>query len=146
MLLWILLAIQWVIWGGIWDNIFNPFTIFYNRYTGIGIKENSAFFVAWQQVPNLKLSSNPFQENLKMTFYMPETYSTSNPSTQTKLDVYDPSGALVITLYDGPFSIGYTCINWDGRNALGNKAPNGVYLIRLTLPQNSLTKKVLKLR
>jgi hypothetical protein len=137
----------WVIWSGGWGSIYTPFTIFYNMYTGIGIAENTDLPVIDNlHFLDLELKSNPFQGELRITCFFPDRSSQIGRISQMKLEVYSTSGSWIRTLYSGSYTSGATKFNWDGCNALGDRVANGVYLIRLTTPTNSLTKKVLKLR
>ncbi len=79
---------------------------------------------------------NPFADYTTLSFNVPE-------SDFTLLRVYDSSGRLV---YINSGSLAFTGNNeffWSGTNTLNQPVPNGVYLVRLTYRQESVTKKVL---
>jgi hypothetical protein len=79
---------------------------------------------------------NPFDDFTTLSFNVPET-------DFTRLRVYDSSGRLV---YINSGALAFTGNNeffWSGTNTLDQPVPDGVYLLRLTYRQNSLTKKVL---
>ena len=79
---------------------------------------------------------NPFDDYTTLSFNVPE-------SDFTLLRVYDSSGRMV---YINSGSLAFTGNNeffWSGTNTLNLPVPNGVYLVRLTYRQASVTKKVL---
>ena len=79
---------------------------------------------------------NPFDDYTTLSFNVPE-------SDFTLLRVYDSSGRMV---YINSGSLAFTGNNeffWSGTNTLNQPVPNGVYLVRLTYRQASVTKKVL---
>jgi hypothetical protein len=48
-----------------------------------------------------------------------------------KITVYNLSGQLIRTLFDGEQSAGRYTVAWDGTNASGNRVASGVYLVRM---------------
>ena len=50
---------------------------------------------------------------------------------KTRLVAYDLNGRLVRTLFSGTMEAGVRPISWDGRSDRGEKAPGGIYFIRL---------------
>ncbi len=53
-----------------------------------------------------------------------------------KLNVYDQKGSLVQELSAGPQSPGVTALTWDGKDALGNAVPSGLYRLKATAVVN----------
>jgi hypothetical protein len=137
----------WVIWGGMWEHIYNHFTLFDNRYIGSGIWEDSPIFpMDSRQEIMLKIAPNPFQDRLQITFLFPESSIHSDSGNTISLRIYSSSGQLIRELSSSLSDPGVLTWSWDGCNALGNRTPRGVYLINLSTQKNSLTEKVLKLR
>lgn len=59
-----------------------------------------------------------------------------------KLNVYDQKGSLVQELSAGPQSAGVTSLTWDGKDALGNAAPAGLYRLKATAVVNGKSTDV----
>lgn len=53
-----------------------------------------------------------------------------------KLNVYDQKGGLVQELSAGPQGAGVTTLAWDGKDAMGNAAPAGMYRLKATAVVN----------
>jgi hypothetical protein len=52
----------------------------------------------------------------------------------TRLEIFDVSGRLVRRILSPHVAPGAHELPWDGRDALGQRQPAGVYLYRLTAP------------
>lgn len=61
------------------------------------------------------------------------------------LAVYDLSGRLVRTLVEQDLPAGGHTVLWDGRTGSGELCPDGVYFIRLSIPGDGLTGRVVRL-
>jgi subtilisin family serine protease len=72
----------------------------------------------------LLASPNPFAHQLNARF----TLSSAGPA---RLSVYDCGGRLVRELASGELPAGQHQANWDGRDARGAMAPDGVYFLEL---------------
>jgi len=74
---------------------------------------------------------NPFSAN--GTFGSPSTrIDYELPATsRVKVSVYNLSGQLVRTLFDGEQNAGRYVASWDGANANGERVASGVYLVRM---------------
>lgn len=57
-------------------------------------------------------------------------YQLAEPAT-VKLSVYNVSGQLIRTLFQGEQSVGVYQQHWDGRNDLGRQMSGGIYFCRL---------------
>lgn len=102
-----------------------------------GIKENKEIL---PQILTLhKIKPNPFHSKGIIEYALPE-------ETAVNLSVYDISGRNVITLVDGIKSRGYHSFRWDGRGKRGKKLTSGVYFIRLTANDKTLTRKAVILK
>jgi hypothetical protein len=62
------------------------------------------------------------------------------------LEVYDLAGRSVRVLARGAMAAGATDVEWDGRDAAGNPAPSGVYLVRLSCAAGSRAARATLLR
>ena len=71
---------------------------------------------------------------------------TGESVAPVRLDVYEVSGRLVRSLFDGPLEPGRHRMAWDGRSDLGVAVGSGVYFIRLRLGGEIWTEKLLLLR
>jgi hypothetical protein len=90
--------------------------------------------VAWSQpVPN------PFNESTSIRFGLPQSGSV-------RVEVFDVSGKLVISLLDSDKPAGTHEVVWNGRNAQGVPANSGVYFYRITLEDEVLMRKMMLVR
>jgi hypothetical protein len=88
---------------------------------------------------NLSCHPNPCNPSTTITF------SLASP-VDTKLAIYDASGALVKTLIGGFMSGGSQSVQWDGTDETGKQVASGVYFYRITANRKSSAKKMLLLR
>jgi len=82
--------------------------------------------------------------------------SAGNPSTridyelpttsQVKISVYNLSGQLVRTLFNGEQSAGRYTVSWDGANTFGERIASGVYLVRMEAGKFVATRKMVVVR
>ena len=61
---------------------------------------------------------------------------------EASLEVYDIAGRRVATLVDETLRVGTYTETWDGRCDDGRKLSSGVYLYRITVDGESLTRKM----
>lgn len=61
-------------------------------------------------------------------------------------DIYDAAGRRVRSLTDGPQAAGESALRWDGKDASGRLAGAGIYFVRVTSGNESVSKKVVLLR
>ncbi len=59
-----------------------------------------------------------------------------------RLVLYDTSGRLVRTLWDGALSAGTHPLSWDGRDGAGREVASGVYFVRLASPAGSRAQQM----
>jgi len=59
-----------------------------------------------------------------------------------RLAIYDLRGRQVRLLSEGTTAMGLHAVNWDGRDDSGHQLSAGVYLYRLSTPEQTMTKKV----
>jgi flagellar hook assembly protein FlgD len=79
--------------------------------------------------------TNPFKALAAILFVQPER-------TGAVLAIYDVEGRHVRTLVDEVLSGGLNEATWDGNDANGNRVSSGVYLYRLTVGNQTITKKL----
>ena len=92
---------------------------------------------------SLKVPPKPFapDEGEKL----PIEYSAGSAHTHVTLRLFDLSGRMVTTLFDGkglPFPI---TKEWDGRNQLGQLVPLGTYICHLEVVNNNTGKRTVKI-
>ena len=63
--------------------------------------------------------------------------------TPARIEVFDVQGRRLRTLADRMLPRGASVLVWDGRDAAGGRAPNGVYFARLTTPSLARTVRLL---
>ena len=82
---------------------------------------------------------NPFQTRTRLEFNLAS-------STPVDVAVYDVLGRRVQTLRAGELTPGEYALHWDGRGESGHQVQTGVYYIRLGLPNESVSRRVLLIR
>ena len=93
-----------------------------------------------EELPNsFSLSQNypnPFSENTNISF-------STEIEGNAKLEIFNIIGQKIITLFDNYISPNKFLVSWNGRNFNGNKIANRMYIYRLTLDNQILSKKML---
>ncbi len=87
----------------------------------------------------LPITPNPFGERTEII------YTLAAPA-HVRLQVFDVTGRLVVTLDDGRREPGRWPILWNGANARGDIVASGVYFVRLRAGEQRLQQKVVVLR
>ena len=109
--------------------------------TGIGDDETGP------SIPlSLALSQNypnPFNPSTSIRYTVPEG---EDKSTTVKLQVFTVHGQLVRTLVQGAQGPGNYTVHWDGTNNSGINVPSGLYLYRLSVDDESVSKKMTLLK
>ncbi len=103
-----------------------------------GIAENAS--VLPEKVTLSQNYPNPFNPSTVIS------YSVSVSGTPVKLSVYNLSGQIVATLYDGIQNAGVHEVEWNGKDSAGNLLPSGIYIYKLDSGQTSLTRRMLFLK
>jgi hypothetical protein len=83
---------------------------------------------------------NPFNPLTTLAYTVPAGVA------RVELSVYSIAGRLVKTLVAGEAEPGRHEVIWDGRDATGERVSSGVYLVKLTDGQRSVTGKVVLLK
>ena len=78
---------------------------------------------------------NPFNPSVTVPFFIP------SPSDVT-INVYNITGQLVTTIFNGRISAGQHNVSWSGNNLSGARVSSGIYFVRLTTPAFAKTKKI----
>ncbi len=78
---------------------------------------------------------NPFNPSTVINFYTPS-------GGHALVEVYNITGQVVKTLLDENVSAGQNRVEWDGTNYAGSEIASGMYLYRVTINDNSETKKM----
>jgi hypothetical protein len=62
-----------------------------------------------------------------------------------QIKIYDVSGCLV-KAFDDLVDQTFKQITWDGTDSIGQQVPRGIYFVRLETPDESMTRKIVKLK
>jgi len=92
----------------------------------------SDFYLS-QNVPN------PFNGDTWITFHLPH-------SCRVRVDIFNVSGKLISTLYEGSTPPGAYRIHWDGTRTSGDPVPSGVYLYRIIAGKYQSSKTMMFLK
>jgi len=84
-------------------------------------------------------SPNPFARSTTMEYGLPR------PS-QVSIRVFDITGREIKILVNENLEPGFYNAYWDGRNARSEKAPSGVYFLKMDADTYSMTRKIVLLR
>jgi len=108
------------------------------RYGGGGPQSTNTLPVVaeFTLLPN---TPNPFVKTTNISYQIQK-------SCKVFLKIYDIAGQLINTLVHEHQNSGFHTARWDGRDAGGREVSNGIYFIELKSDNESITKKVIKLR
>jgi hypothetical protein len=87
----------------------------------------------WQNTPN------PFRGDTEIRFELPR-------AGVVDLAVFDVGGRRVASLLSGSLGSGRHAATWNGRGVDGSPAASGVYFVRLTTPERTVTRDMLLLK
>jgi hypothetical protein len=100
--------------------------------TGVG-DTPSSYILSVSNYPN------PFNPRTTVKYTIPG-------HARVSVRVFDASGALVATLFDGERAAGAYSVEWDGRGANGLALSSGVYFARVSSNGETRTKKMVLLK
>lgn len=81
---------------------------------------------------------NPFNPSTKIGYAIPATESL----TSVKLEVFNLLGQKISTLINAKQAPGSYSIEWDGRSINGSLVSSGIYIYRLSVANQVITKKM----
>ena len=88
---------------------------------------------------------NPFNDGTTVEFAL--MHAAASPiSLGVSLEVYDPLGQRVRTLFEGRLIAGIRCAFWDGRNTAGTAVASGRYVYLMTAGQRKLSRTMTLIR
>jgi hypothetical protein len=82
---------------------------------------------------------NPFNSQTRIAFFL-------RSPAETELEVFNIMGQKIRTLVHQTLAEGQHAVPWDGLDDHGRSAPSGVYLYRLRVGQEEITRKMLLLK
>jgi len=83
---------------------------------------------------------NPFNPEVTLNFQLAEA------AENLKIQVFDLRGKLLATPVNSTFSAGSYALIWDGSSQGGEMLPSGIYILRLSTPEETLFQRVTLLR
>ncbi|MBD3348078.1 MAG: T9SS type A sorting domain-containing protein [Candidatus Eisenbacteria bacterium] len=83
---------------------------------------------------------NPFNPRTTLSFSVPPS------AGPVSISVYDASGRLVRSLFDGPSEPGKHRVTWDGRDGAGNRVASGIYFARMIAPDFAASRKMILIK
>ncbi len=91
------------------------------------------------RVVRLSNSPNPFTGATRIMF-------TLTGESYVRIRVFDISGRLVTSLYEGVASEGENAVEWNGRTSRGEDLPSGIYFYRFEAPGFQATRKAILIK
>lgn len=82
---------------------------------------------------------NPFKENINISI-------NKNKAGSINLKIYNMKGQLVKTIYQGRTNGGNQNYQWDGKDNNGRISPSGIYLVKLSDNNNSISHKLILMK
>lgn len=98
----------------------------------VGVSLNGGGVVAPKVT--LAVRPNPFTSTTEIAFVLPK-------SANVRLEVFDLRGAVVRVLLAETVGPGRQAVAWNGKSSQGHTVRGGVYLVRLSTPEFSASKK-----
>jgi hypothetical protein len=100
-------------------------------------------------VPVLPPNGRPFLLNPGPAFPNPFTGATTvrfelSQAALVRLEIFDVRGRRVTDVVERRYEAGFHVLGWDGRDALGNEVPGGVYFYRLEAGEASSVRKLIR--
>ena len=115
------------------------------RTTGVS-DDDSKTYLSPRQICRIESFPNPSNSTTKIIYRLPNLRSSSKHS----LKIYDLTGRLVRTLFDGQFSVdsagGVNQISWDSRDDGGEQVGSGLYFLKLECDKLEQTTKVVLIK
>jgi hypothetical protein len=99
-------------------------------------------FHSLSPLPNFSLKQNypnPFNAETRIEFSIAKKAVIS-------LDVFNLTGKHIINLYKGFIEMGNHSVVWDGKDSKGGDVASGIYLLRLQLGENVISRKSVLIR
>ena len=79
---------------------------------------------------------NPFNMSTTIRFSLPDPVHIS-------IVIYDVSGRVIQTLYEGMHQSGDGAVQWDGQNSHGDMVSSGVYIVTLESENRQVSRKIM---
>jgi len=89
---------------------------------------------------------NPFNPSTTITYFIPSVVMSGSKQSPTDIAIYDITGKLITTLFNGEQTQGWHSIKWNGTNQFGGKVPAGIYLSKITSNEQTKTAKLMLLK
>lgn len=116
------------------DSVMARVIQFFDLPTGLDGSDNQTLPDKFNLAQNFP---NPFNPSTTIPFTLP--HSSLQP---VRLIIYDILGQEIITLLDEVKNTGYYEVVWNGKNQLGQLMPSGIYIYRLWVGGQSLSRKM----
>jgi len=129
--------------------VFNPETLVFEDSALLSGSNNQFHYLSFQR--DSGSSPIPLQTTLEPNYpnpFNPETRISFTLASETpaRLDIYNLKGQRVRTLADGTLRQGRHTVVWNGRDDQNRAVASGVYFYRLSMPQQSMTQKMMLLK
>jgi hypothetical protein len=86
---------------------------------------------------------NPFNPTTMITFTMP---GAAGEKKHAAVEIFDTRGKRVRTLFEGELEPGTHAMSWNGRTSSGESTGSGIYLYRLSVDGESVSRKMVLLK
>jgi flagellar hook assembly protein FlgD len=86
---------------------------------------------------------NPFNPTTMITFTVP---GAAGEKKHAAVEIFDTRGKRVRTLFEGELEPGTHAMSWNGRTSSGESTGSGIYLYRLSVDGESVSRKMVLLK
>ena len=108
------------------------------QYDPVSIHEES--IVAPSKLTLSPAYPNPFNPEVTLSFQI------SEDTEFIQIQIYDIQGQLLDTPVQNAYTAGAYSVNWDGKNQDGEVLPSGMYIVKMSTPQESQFQRITLLR
>lgn len=90
---------------------------------------------------------NPFNPSTTIRYAIPDNVIASGAKqSHINIVIYDITGKLITTLFNGEQTQGWHSVVWNGTNKIGELAPAGIYISKITSGNEVKTTKLMLLK
>jgi flagellar hook assembly protein FlgD len=93
---------------------------------------------------SIKVSPNPAAGSVRVTYAMPGAHPAAGG--KASIEIYDARGRRVNSIPVTETTTSYNTVTWDGRSARGAMVPAGIYFLKISSGNDTISTKFVFLR